>query len=218
MEKIAVVSGGCRGIGKEICDYLKSNGWIVHTFCRTHDGVDVRNYKQVKDWVDKTLEGKRIQLIVNNAGTCKPCLLRNMVEKDWKLMVEVNLYGVFNLTHICLPYLEDGGNIISLSSVAAKLGNHGMTAYSASKAGVEAFTKCLSKELAKNKIRVNAIAPAVISTEMLLAGKTKYTDAIVEATPLKRMGTPEEVVQAVDFLLKATYVTGGIIDVNGGLF
>jgi 3-oxoacyl-[acyl-carrier protein] reductase len=217
VERIAVVSGGCRGIGKAICDYLKTEGWEVYTFCRTHDGVDVRDYGQVKAWADKTFAGKRIQLIINNAGTCKPCLLRNMVEKDWKLMVDVNLYGTFNLTNTCLPYLEDGGNIISISSVAARLGNHGMTAYSASKAGVEAFTKCLSRELAKNKIRVNAIAPAVISTEMLLSGKTKYTDAIVEATPMKRMGTPEEVVQAVDFLLKATYVTGAIIDVNGGL-
>ena len=162
-----------------------------------------------------------IDILVNNAGITKDNLVMKMTEADFDAVIETNLKGTFNtIKHMYRAFLKQrGGRIINMTSVSGVLGNAGQANYSASKAGVIGLTKAMARELASRNITVNAVAPGFIDTDMTQA----MTDAAKEATlaqiPLKRMGQPVDIAETVAFLAseKASYITGQIISVDGGM-
>ncbi len=240
--KVAIVTGASRGIGraivkelaKEGChivfNYLKSEQEAqrlqkeveqIGSSCRSCQ-VDIKDYPQVKSFVDETLEhfGK-IDILINNAGIIIDKALMLMSPEDWAQVIATNLTGTFNATRACIvPFMKQRkGDIIHISSVSGLTGLPGQTNYSASKGGINAFTKALAKEVASYGIRVNAIAPGYIETEMVLRLPEQQMEQIKQSIPLGRLGKPEEIAYCVKFLLSeaASYITGQIIQVDGGL-
>ena len=159
-----------------------------------------------------------LDIMVNNAGIVRDALFEKMTESEWREVMETNLTGAFNTASAALPHLTAGSAIINISSVVAEMGNIGQANYAAAKAGLIGFSKSLARELAKKKIRVNVVAPGAILTDMFEKVPEKVREMIVDMTPLRRMGKPEEVADAVLFLLKNEYITGEVLNVNGGLY
>lgn len=240
--KTAIISGATRGIGRAIAielargganvsfNFLKSNkeadelekeikalGVDVKSF-----QVDIKDYNAVKSWVDDTkgLFGG-IDIIVNNAGVIKDKALALMEPDDWHEVINTNLNGTFNLTRaVIVAFIKQkSGIIVNIASVSGVVGMPRQTNYSASKAGIIGFTKSLAKEVASYNIRVNAIAPGFIETDMLKDLKEGHKEQIIKQIPFKRLGRPEEVAEAVKFLVSesASYITGQTIVVDGGL-
>lgn len=240
--KTAIISGATRGIGRAIAielargganvsfNFLKSSkeadelekeikalGVDVKSF-----QVDIKDYNAVKSWVDDTkgLFG-RIDIIVNNAGVIRDKALALMEPDDWHEVISTNLDGTFNLTRAAIVAFikQKSGIIINIASVSGVIGMPRQTNYSASKAGIIGFTKSLAKEVASYNIRVNAIAPGFIETDMLKDLKEGYKEQIIKEIPFKRLGRPEEVAEAVKFLVSesASYITGQTIVVDGGM-
>ncbi len=240
--KTAIISGATRGIGRAIAielargganvsfNFLKSNkeadelekeikalGVDVKSF-----QVDIKDYNAVKSWVDDTkgLFGG-IDIIVNNAGVIRDKALALMGPDDWHEVISTNLDGTFNLTRAAIVSFikQKSGIIINIASVSGIIGIPRQTNYSASKAGIIGFTKSLAKEVASYNIRVNAIAPGFIETDMLKDLKEGYKEQIIKEIPFKRLGRPEEVAEAVKFLVSesASYITGQTIVVDGGM-
>lgn len=185
--------------------------------------ADVSNPGQVQEMVETSLkEFGSIDFLVNNAGITKDSLFANMSESEWDEVINVNLKGTFNCSKAVLPLLvkQGSGRIVNLTSVSGQFGNIGQTNYAASKAGVIGFTKSIAKETALNGVTVNAISPGIIDTQMHETVPEKIKKMFLEKIPMKRIGKPEEVANAVIFLLSndASYITGQVINVNGGLF
>lgn len=173
----------------------------------------------MKDLVQKTVkEWGRVDVVVNNAGIYWKKALTKTSEKDWDLMLGVNLKGPFLLCKHAIPHMKKGASIINVSSVLGKVGMPGATAYCAAKGGLITFTKALALELANKNVRVNAIAPGPIATPMLLELSRKEQQEYKESVPLKRSGKPEEVANAILFLAsnQASYITGETLFVDGG--
>ena len=240
-EKTALITGASQGIGEAIAlkvaqsgadvvllDILKDKLEEVAQTIQSKGGkaftyyADVANFKQVTEVVKTILmQHKRIDFLVNNAGITRDNLLMRMGEQDWDLVIAVNLKGIFNLSKALVRHMlgNRSGRIVNISSVVGMMGNAGQINYSASKAGVIGFTKSLAREVAARKITVNAVAPGYIDTAMTKdlpdAVKEKFEDII----PMKKFGTPEDVANAVRFLLsdEAAYITGQVICVNGGM-
>ena len=160
-----------------------------------------------------------IDILVNNAGAISDRSLKNMTKEQWDLVVKINLDGVFNVTKNALPIIKDNGRIINISSIVGISGNHGQTNYAASKAGIIGFTKSLAKELGKQGITVNAVAPGFVETLMTKDVPFIRKKIIMAMIPLGRAGKPEEVANLVAFLAseKAGYITGEVIRIDGGL-
>jgi 3-oxoacyl-[acyl-carrier protein] reductase len=242
MRRVVLVTGGSRGLGRAISGAFVSQGDIVVINCSrspeeamdlkealTRAGgevsieqADVSDHVQVKRMVDSVVQKYgRIDVLVNNAGIVRDGLLMLMPEKDWTDVINVNLTGVFNCTKSVSEYMIDqkSGVVINISSLSGLTGLPGQTNYSASKGGVIAFTKALSKELAAFGVRVNAVAPGVIETEITGSLNSRTKDAFLASIPLKRFGRPEEVASVVLFLASsaASYITGETICVTGGL-
>ncbi len=240
--KVALITGATRGIGKEIALELAENGFDIAVNCRRKDdsleelrkeieknGVrcefveaDVANFEQCEAMVKDTIEKfGRIDVLVNNAGITRDGLIMRMKKEDFEAVVDVNLTGTFNVTRNVIPYMikQKSGRIISLSSVVGVAGNAGQTNYSASKAGIIGFTKSLAKEVASRNILVNAVAPGFIDTDMTKVLSDTVKDGIHAQIPLKRMGTPREVAKVVKFLASedSSYVTGQVINIDGGM-
>ncbi|MCI8655309.1 MAG: 3-oxoacyl-[acyl-carrier-protein] reductase [Clostridia bacterium] len=241
--KVALITGGTRGIGKAIAKRFAKEGYnliinyvsdktdlkkveeeikdeneIEITFIKT----DVTNMQDCESMVKKAIEiNGKIDVLVNNAGITKDNLLMRMSEEDFDRVIEVNLKGTFNVTKNVIPYMmkQRKGRIVNISSVVGVSGNAGQCNYSASKAGIIGFTKSIAKELASRNILANAIAPGFIETDMT----SVLTDAVKEnintQIPLKKMGTAEEVANAVYFLgaEENTYITGQVLNVDGGM-
>lgn len=240
--KVALVTGGGRGIGKAIVRELASQGADVvisdidltsaeqvATEVKSTYGVrsiglqaDVANASEVEAMVEKAVEvmGK-IDILINNAGITRDTLLIRMDEKDWDLVLAVNLKGTFLCTRAVSRYMmkQRSGKIVNISSVVGLMGNAGQANYSASKAGLLGLTKSVAKELAGRNIQVNAVAPGFIETEMTAHLPQEVKEAFMSQIPMKRPGKPEDVARVVGFLVSsaADYVTGQVIPVDGGM-
>ena len=239
--KVALVTGGSRGIGKCCCEHLGRAGAQVIVMDVVQEAldqtvaelnaagikakgfkVDVSDSAGVDACVDKIYEESgRIDILVNNAGITRDNLLLRMTDEEWDIVQKVNLKGTFNLTRAVgrIMLSQRSGSIVNLSSVAGVAGNYGQANYSASKAGVIGLTKTAAREFAKRGIRVNAVAPGFIATDMTKVVPEAFKTMAVENTPLKRMGLPEEVAAAICFLAsdEAKFITGQVLNVDGGM-
>jgi len=238
--KTALVTGASRGIGKAIAIELAKNGAdVIINYSKDEKGAlevvgeikslgrrsiavkaDVSRFDDVIKMfniIKKDFSG--LDILVNNAGITSDRTLKKMTQDEWNKVIDVNLNSVFNVTKNALNLLQKNSHIINISSIVGISGNFGQTNYAASKAGIIGFTKSLAKELAKYGITVNAIAPGFIESE--LTNKLPYfrKKLIQWMIPLKRTGLPEEVAYVAAFLAsdKSSYITGQVLNVNGGL-
>jgi 3-oxoacyl-[acyl-carrier protein] reductase len=240
--KTAVVTGGSRGIGAAVAALLAERGAAVVVSARDADrlnvavkdleamgaavvGVagDVSRREDAERVVDTARERfGRVDILVNNAGITRDGLLLRMKDEDWDRVLEVNLRGAFVMTRAASKVMvrQKGGRIINMSSAAGVMGNAGQANYSASKAGLIGFTKAAARELSHWGILVNAVAPGLIETDMAAAISATARAALLAQVPLGRVGTTREVAEVVGFLAGegATYVTGQVFHVNGGLY
>jgi len=240
--KTALVTGGSRGIGRSVVETLARAGaavtFVYQSNAQAADGLvaelrgqghdvsatqaDVRDKGAADKVVEAVLaERKKIDILVNNAGIIRDTLLIQMTEEQWKDVIETNLNSVYNFCQaVYRPMMSArSGRIINMSSVAAHFGNKGQSNYAASKGGIEGFTRCLAKELASRGVTVNAVAPGFIETDMTQAVRNAAEAEIKKSIPLKRLGRPEDIANAVLFLASdaASYVTGQVLTVDGGL-
>ena len=237
--KVVVVTGASQGIGRAVAELLAEKGADIAMLdvadCTeavraveakgakaVFHKADVADGQEVEKAVAAVVEGLGgIDGLVNNAGIARDKLLLRMSEEDWDQVLRVNLKGVFNCTKAVLRHMmKKGGSIVSIASLAGVAGNAGQSNYAASKAGVIGFTKSVAKEYGERGIRANAVAPGLIATEMTARLPEKYREAILQSIPLKRPGEPLDVARVVYFLLSeyGSYVTGEVINVNGGLY
>lgn len=241
-DKVAIVTGGSRGIGRAIVLKLASQG--AHVAFNYHSneamaksleeeckrmnvrcqgsGVDIRNFELTKEWINSVKENfGRLDILVNNAGIVRDKALMLMTPDDWHEVIATNLDGMFYASKSCIVTFmkQRCGDIVNISSVSGVIGLQRQVNYSASKGAMNSFTKALAKEVAGFGIRVNAVAPGYVATEMLAHLKEEYKLKVIETIPLKRLGRPEDIADAVIFLLSdgAKYITGQIIQVDGGL-
>ncbi len=240
--KVALVTGGTRGIGKEIAKAFAQEGYdlIINYVSNNTDiksletefneigskvlfiKADVSDFASCEEMLKQAIQNfGRIDTLVNNAGITRDNLLMRMKEEEFDTVIGINLKGVFNVTKQVIPYMikKRAGNIVNVSSVVGVCGNAGQCNYSASKAGIIGFTKSLAKELASRNIRVNAVAPGFITTDMTESLNDTIKETISTQIPLKRMGEAREVAKVVKFLASddASYITGQVINIDGGM-
>ena len=242
-EKVAIVTGAGRGIGRAIAVRLARDGAnVLVNYSRSADAAeqvvseigvtggkaiavhaDVAIAADVEAMVNTAKERfGRVDLLICNAGITRDKLILRMTEEDWDAVIDTNLKSAF----LCARAVAAGmvkqrsGVIVNLGSVVGKVGGAGQANYSASKAGLIGLTKSLAKELGSRNIRVNAIAPGFVDTEMTGALKAEYRDAILKQIPLGRFGTGEDVAGVVAFLCSedSAYIHGEVISMDGGLF
>ena len=230
--KIALVTGGSRGIGKDIVLKYANNGATVISGDLidpdyTHENVsfvklNVTDRDNIKEAASKIKEqyGK-LDILVNNAGITRDAILMKMKEEDWDLVVDINLKGVYNMTQGFISLLLKSGNasIINMASVVGLDGNTGQTNYSATKGGVIAMAKTWAKEFGRRNVRSNAIAPGFIKTDMTHVLPEQVIESVLANTPLRSMGESEDVSNAALFLASdmSKFITGQVIRVDGGL-
>jgi len=240
--KTAVVTGGSRGIGAAVAALLAERGAAVVVSARDADRLDaaVKDLEAMgtpvvgvtgdvsrRDDAERVVDTARerfgrLDILVNNAGITRDGLLLRMKDEDWDRVIEVNLRGAFVMTRAAAKVMvrQKGGRIINMSSAAGAMGNAGQANYSASKAGLIGFTKAAARELSHWGILVNAVAPGLIETDMTAPIPAPAREALLAQIPLGRVGTTREVAEVVGFLAGdgATYVTGQVFHVNGGLY
>ena len=239
MKRLALVTGGTRGIGEAISLKLKADGFDVvanyahndtaaEKFTKANEiasyKFDVSDYESCESAV-KTIEadlGKPIEILVNNAGITRDAAMHKMTPDYWSDVISTNLNSCFNMSHAVIDSMRANGfgRIVSISSVNGQLGQFGQTNYSAAKAGVIGFTKALARETAAKGITVNAIAPGYIATEMVKAVPEKVLEKIVAQIPVGRLGEANEIARAVAFLVaeQASFITGETLSINGGQY
>lgn len=240
--QVAMVTGGARGIGRAIAEGLAQRGAHVVVADINADearetasvlaslGVkamgmrlDVSNSEEVKKiFEEMRKEFNRIDILVNNAGITRDGLLLRMKEEDWDSVMDINLKSVFLCSREAIKDMSQRryGRIVSISSVAAFMGNPGQANYGASKAGIVGLTKTLAREYASRGITVNAVAPGFIQTAMTDVLPEKVKEEVKKQVPLGRFGTVKDVADAVVFLASpdSGYITGHVIHVNGGMY
>lgn len=237
-ENLALVTGGSRGIGKACALHLAQAGYnVVINYAGNEEAAnktvselealgvkaeavkfDISNHDEAQEAVAKIIEKYgRIDVLVNNAGITRDGLFMRMSKENWDAVINTNLTGAFNVTQPVIKVMmkQRSGAIVNMASIVGIYGNAGQANYAAAKAGLIGFTKSLAKEFASRNIRVNAVAPGFVQTDM-----TKSLDSaqISEHIPLKRLGDADDIAGAVKFLaVDATYVTGQVLQVDGGL-
>ena len=237
--RVALVTGGSRGIGAAVCAELaRAGAEVVVNYAANAEAAervraaigdrahairgDISTVEGATGLVDQVeADIGPIAILVNNAGITRDNLIMKLDESDWRDVIDTNLSGTFfTCRAVARPMLKRrGGAIVNMSSVVGVHGNAGQTNYAASKAGLIGLTKSLAKELGSRGIRVNAVAPGYISTELTDALPEPAREAILRTTPLGRLGTPDDVARAVRFLVSddAAFVTGHVLAVDGGL-
>ena len=240
--KVALVTGASRGIGRAIALKLAAEGAAVvinyhgsmekakevKAEIESDGGIaeimqcNVADYQATEAMIRKVTDDfGRLDILVNNAGITRDGLLMKMSEEDYDTVLDTNLKGTFHCIRFAARQMlrQRGGRIINLSSVSGILGNAGQANYAASKAGVIGLTKSAAKELASRQITVNAIAPGYIDTDMTAVLSDSVKESVQSSIPLKRMGTAQDIAQAAVFLAsdKASYITGQVLSVNGGM-
>ena len=239
--KVALVTGSSRGIGAGIVRALAARGArCAVNYVEDRDGrnradaesvaaglkdaavlpCDVGDAAQVDAMVDQVRQRLGgLDILVNNAGILRDRTLKKITPQDWDDVLRINLTGVFNCTRAATPVIRAGGRVVNIASVSAFLGVYGQANYAAAKAGVVGLTKVTARELAKQGITVNAVAPGVIDTDMTRALPPEAMQRLLEQVPLARTGTVDDVVEAVMFLCSpgSGYITGQVIHVNGGM-
>jgi len=240
-DKVALVTGGGRGIGREIAlNFAREGGRVVicdidpesiqatvrelQALGRDSLGIksDVTDFGQVEDMVNKILDKfKRIDILVNNAGITKDALLLRMTPQDWDAVINVNLKGAFNCTKAVAAVMikQRYGKIVNIASIIGIIGNVGQANYAASKAGIIALTRTAARELASRNINVNAIAPGFIQTDMTAKLSDEIKQKMLIQIPLGRFGSPGEVAHLCLFLSSdaSSFITGQTIVIDGGM-
>jgi 3-oxoacyl-[acyl-carrier protein] reductase len=240
--KVALISGATRGIGRAIALELAGEGANIAFSYISCDSaaqdlevklqamgvkakawrVDIKDFEAVSKWVAEVKDFfGGLDIIVNNAGIINDRALALMQKEDWQKVLDTNLGGVFNLTRAAITGLikQTSGIVVNITSVSGVTGMPRQTNYAASKAGIIGFTKSLAQEVARYNIRVNAVAPGFIETDMLSGLKETYKKELLNQIPLGRLGKTEEVAKAVKFLVSdaAGYITGQTIIIDGGM-
>ena len=240
--KVALVTGSSRGIGAGIIKALgERNAMCVVNYVEDSSGrnrqeaervaaslqnailvqADVRDAAQVDSMI-KTVKEKcgGLDILVNNAGILKDRSLKKMSSEEWESVLAVNLTGAFNCIQKSIGTLRPGGRIVNLASVAGQMGFFGQANYAASKAGLMALTKVAARELARDKITVNAVAPGFVNTEMVSAMPAEVTRNFLSQVPLGRFAEIEDIVLPILFLCSSLsgYITGQVLHVNGGFY
>jgi len=240
--RVAIITGGSRGIGRAIAELFASRGADLVIADYQFDlakktaseiseqsgqkviavEVDVSNFEMAQEMAKKVVdEFGKIDILVNNAGITRDDLLMRMKESDWDDVININLKGAWNCSKAVLrPMMKKRyGRIVNISSVSGQAGQAGQTNYSASKAGLIGLTKAMAREVASRGIAVNAVAPGFIPTALTNDLPNELKDYILGATPMGRMGTPEEIAFAVAFLAsdEASYITGQVLGIDGGM-
>lgn len=239
-EKVCVVTGGARGIGRAIVDRFAEEGAKMVFAIDVNDSAfadleagrsnvrgvvaNVTDTAQIQAFVDKTVaEFGRIDVLVNNAGITRDALIQKMSDDDWAAVINVNLTGVFKMTRAVAPQMMAGGSgaIVSIASVVGLDGNIGQSNYAATKGGVVAMTKGWAKEFARKgaKVRVNSVSPGYCRTPMIESVPEKVLEPIIAKTPLGRLAMPIDIANAVLFLCsdESVFITGQVLRVDGGL-
>ena len=239
-EQVALVTGGSRGIGRAIAVEMSEAGYKVFITYKSNDQsaeetleiirskgglgekirFDVADSREAARGMEGILsQNKNIRVLVNNAGVTADGLFMMMPEADWDTVIQTTLKGFYNLTKPVIKTMirNRKGSVVSISSVSALIGNRGQANYAAAKAGLIGASRALASEVARLGVRVNVVAPGLIDTEMI---KGAPLDKIKEIIPMARIGRPEEVAKVVRFLCSddASYITGQVISVNGGMF
>ncbi|MFH1923701.1 MAG: 3-oxoacyl-ACP reductase FabG [Planctomycetota bacterium] len=242
-EKTALVTGGGQGLGAATAAMLAQAGAnVVVNYVADAEGTnrrradetagrigrdavaleaDVGNLEQVEAMIGQIIARfGRLDIVVNNAGIVRDRTLKKLAPEDWQAVIDTNLTGVYNVSKAAAEVLSDGGRIINLSSVSAAVGFFGQSNYAAAKAGVVGLTKVLSRELARRRITVNAVAPGLALTEMGRTIPESVQAEMLKSIALGRFAEPEEVAGVILFLSSelASYVTGQVIHVNGGWY
>jgi 3-oxoacyl-[acyl-carrier protein] reductase len=240
--RIALITGASRGIGRACALRLASSGAKVVVAARQVDkleevaseiraaggavfvvSIDLSSQESIKEAFSKaSKEFGRVDILVNNAGVTRDGLALRMKRDDWDAVIQTNLSGSF----FCIQQVISGmirerwGRIVNITSVVAEAGNAGQANYAASKAGLIGLTKSLAQELASRSVTVNAVAPGFIATDMTASLSEELKARVTESVPLKRIGQPEDIAAAVNFLCgdDANYITGHVLDVNGGMY
>ena len=245
--KVCLITGGAAGIGRATAEKFAQEGAIV-AICDVNEDrgrellsalgpqhlfhqVNVADSAEVRAWVEAVVAQKgRVDVLINNAGILRDgqlvkmkdgAVVKQMAEADFDLVISVNLKGVFNCTQAVTPHMinQGGGVILNASSIVGLDGNFGQTNYVATKAAVVGMTKVWARELGRYNIRVNAIAPGFIATEMVTAMPEKVLAGMREHTPLGRLGAPADIANAYAFLAsdEAAYISGETLRVDGGI-
>jgi 3-oxoacyl-[acyl-carrier protein] reductase len=239
--KVLVITGGAAGIGKAAVEIFSREGaavaiWDVNEvqgkelelillnegFVAKFSKVNTAKYDEVERATQDVIKQfGRIDVLINNAGITRDANLQKMTAENWQQVLDVNLTGVFNCTKaISANMIENkSGSIINTSSIVGLYGNYGQSNYAATKSGIIGLTKTWSRELGKYNIRVNAVAPGFIATDMIATIPAKVIDAMKEKVPLRKLGSAEDVANVYAFLAsdEAAFVSGAVISVDGGL-
>ncbi len=240
-DKVVLITGGAAGIGKTTADLFLKEGALVEIWDVNTGAAE----KAVSDWKDEGFEVHfenvnvadadavqkamsdlknrhgRLDVLISNAGITRDATLLKMEQENWQSVIDINLTGVFNCGKAAAAIMAEQGSgvILNASSVVGVYGNFGQSNYVAAKSGVIGLTKTWSRELGRKGVRVNAVAPGFINTEMVATVPEKVLDSLKNKTPLGRLGEPEDIANAYLYLAsdKAAFITGTVIQVDGGL-
>lgn len=237
--KIILITGASRGIGRKTAEILAKEGHkVIANYNKSEKEAielqeelkkenieidifkaDVSKRKEVRELINfVTQKYKKIDVLINNAGISSYGLFTDITDEDWKKVIDTNLYSAFCVTQEVIPYMihEKNGCIINISSIWGTVGASCESLYSISKAGIDAMTKSLAKELGPSNIRVNSIAPGLIDTDMNKNLSKETIEEIKQEIPLGKIGKPEDIGKCIKWLIEDNYTTGQIISINGG--